>query len=68
MNDLNRYATEYYTFTFKVRTVEYKIHYIKIVATTHDDAFSKLCSYLRRNALQNSPVTKIISVESYTFK
>lgn len=68
MNDLNIYAPEYYTFTFKVRTVEYDIHYIKIVATTHDDAFSKLFRYSRHNTLHNSPVTTIINVEPYAFK
>lgn len=61
-------SPEFYTFTFEVRTTEYKIYYMKIVATTHENAFTKLFRYLRRKELENSPLTKIINVESYIFE
>lgn len=68
MLDLITCAPEYYTFTFKVRTLEYEQHYIKIVATTHENAFTELFRFLKRNSISNPPVTKIINVEPYIFE
>lgn len=65
MTNLIMNAPDYYLFTFKVRTIKWETHYIKVVSNTRENAFTELFRYLRRGGLQNSPVTKIVDVEPY---